>query len=74
MTGYLDVLLQFTLECTISGVGSQSEARFQAMLVRLGATDHLPKEIKVNGQRSDLERGPAVQRAKCETWKKRDTH
>lgn len=35
--------------------GSQSEARFQAMLVRPGAMDHLPYEIKVNGKRSDLE-------------------
>lgn len=41
VTGYLDVLLHFALECTISGTGSQSEARFQAM-VRPGAMDHLP--------------------------------
>lgn len=74
VTGYLDVLLHFALECTISGMGSQSEARFQAMLVRPGAMDHLPKEIKVNGKRSDLEWSPAVQREKCETWRKRDAH
>lgn len=42
VTGYLDVLFHFALECTISGMGSQSEARFQAMLVRPGAMDHLP--------------------------------
>lgn len=48
VTSYLDMLLHFELECTISGTGSQSEA----MLVRLGAIDHLPSEIKVNGQRS----------------------
>lgn len=42
VTGYLDVLLHFALECTISGMTSQSEARFQAMLVRPGAMDHLP--------------------------------
>lgn len=70
VTSYLDMLLHFELECTISGTGSQSEA----MLVRLGAIDHLPSEIKVNGQRSDLESGPEVQREKCGTWRKRDTH
>jgi len=44
------------------------------MLVRPGAMDHLPKEIKVSGKRSDLEWSPAVQKEKCESWRKRDTH
>ena len=44
--------------------GSQSEARFQAMLVRPGATDHLPLKIKVNGKRSSLEWGQAAEEGK----------
>lgn len=42
VTGCLDSLLHFALKSAISGVVNQSEARFQAMLVRPGATDHLP--------------------------------
>lgn len=60
LTGYLDVLLHFALECTISGAGSQSQARFQAAFIGPGATDHLPLKIKVNGRGSGLERSPGA--------------
>lgn len=75
MTGYLDVLLHFALGCTISGTGSQSKARFQAMFIGPGAMDHLPQEIKVNGRGSGLERSPEALQKKCETCrKKKATH
>lgn len=75
MTGYLDVLLHFVLGCTISGKGSQSKARFQAMFIGPGAMDHLPQEIKVNGRGSGLERSPeALRKGVKPAERKKATH
>lgn len=70
MTGYLDVLLHFALECTISGAGRLREARFQAGVV-LGLERRITYLRKSKSMAEDLSwrgaRRPLKKKKKCET-------
>lgn len=69
MTGYLDVLLHFALECTISGAGRLQEARFQAR-VALGLERRITYLRKSKSMAEDLSwRGARrpLKKKKCET-------
>lgn len=77
MTGYLDVLLHFALECTISGAGRLREARFQAgvalglerRITYLRKSKSMAEDLSWRGARRPLKKKKSVKPVE----KKRDS-